>query len=139
MARLVGLMTIAAFSIGLSAVSAGPLQSQEGKNAERPVVTGRWSGSIEGTPHGTMSMSLTLKQDGQKVTGILTTDHTGDLAVEGEFVDGTLKLATASSEGESQLHLTMSGKFKDNDTMTGYMSAQVGDMTWTAARVKDKS
>ena len=53
---------------------------QAAKKTDQPTVEGRWTGRITGTPHGDMAMGLALKQDGKKVTGTLTTEHTGDIA-----------------------------------------------------------
>ena len=84
------------------------------------------------SPHGAMEMGLTLSQNGGKVTGTFASPH-GDMAVEGEFADGTLKLAT---EGEAGI--TFNAKLKDKDTLTGYISSSMGDMTFTAKRVVEK-
>ena len=74
-------------------------------------------------------MGLDLAQEGKKVTGTLATPHGDDLQVEGEFVGGTLTLATP---GGGDSHITMKAKLKDDGTLDGYLSSQMGDMTWTA-------
>ena len=57
----------------LSASQPRRLRRHGAKKTEPPTVEGRWTGRITGTPHGDMAMSLSLKQDGNKVTGTLTT------------------------------------------------------------------
>ena len=85
--------------------------------------------AVKGGPHGDMTMNLELAQEGKKVTGTFTTPH-GDLPVEGELVDATLTIATKG--GDTQVSLT--AKLKENGTLEGYLSSQMGDMTWTASR-----
>ena len=91
--------------------------------------------SVKGGPHGDTPMGLTLEQNGKKVSGILATPHGDDLQMEGEFAAGTLTLATPGG-GESKI--TMTAKLKDDGTLDGYLSSQMGDMTWTARRTNAK-
>ena len=99
-------------------------------------VTGAWTMKVEGSPHGDMTAGLTLKQDGTKVTGTFSSGHTPDMAVSGEFADGQLKIQTAG-EGDDKILFT--AKLKDDGTLAGVISMPLGDMKWTAVRVKDKS
>ena len=95
-----------------------------------PTVTGNWTLTVEGSPHGNMTMGLTLKQDGTKVTGTFASPH-GDMAVAGEFVDATLNVASAGSDDEK---ITFSAKLKEDGTLAGHLSSPMGDMKWTASR-----
>ena len=117
-----------------AAVSAAP---QHGKTEEKsaPSVTGRWSMSVKGSPHGDVTMGLELTQEGKKVSGSFATPHGDNLQVAGEFAEGTLTLATTSG-GESKISMT--AKLKEDGTLDGYLSSQMGDMTWTARRVTRK-
>ena len=96
-------------------------------------VAGKWTMTVK-SPHGVVAMALTLEQNGTKVAGTFTTPH-DDLRVEGEFTDRTLTLATPGA-GDSKIAMT--AKLKDNGTLDGYLSSQMGDMAWTAERVKEK-
>ena len=80
-------------------------------------------------------MGLTLEQNGKKVSGIFATPHGDDLQLEGEFAEGTLTLATP---GGGEAKITMTAKLKDDGTLDGYLSSQMGDMTWTARRASGK-
>jgi len=102
--------------------------------AAAPTVTGTWTMTVLGSPHGDMTMGLTLKQDGTKVTGTLASPH-GEMAVTGEFADGDLSLATGGGDDEK---LTFSAKLKDDGTLAGYLSSPMVDMKWTASRAEDK-
>jgi hypothetical protein len=96
-----------------------------------PTVTGTWTMTVEGSPHGNGTMGLTMKQDGTKVTGTFSTGHSADMAVSGEFVDGELKIETA---GDADAKILFSAKLKEDGTLAGYLSSPMGDMKWTASR-----
>ncbi len=96
-----------------------------------PTVTGTWSMSID-SPHGNMKTSLTLKQDGTKVTGTFRSQMP-DMNVEGTFENGTLKIETSDA---AEHKLIFSAKLKDDDTLAGYLSSEMGDMNWTAERAR---
>ena len=94
-------------------------------------VGGTWSMSID-SPHGNMKTSLTLKQDGTKVTGTFRSQMP-DMTVEGTFENGTLKVETSYT---AEHKLVFSAKLKDDGTLAGYVSSDMGDMNWTAERVQ---
>jgi hypothetical protein len=80
-------------------------------------------------------MGLVLEQQGSKVTGTFASPH-GDMPVEGEFIDGVLKLATTAQNADSQI--TFEARLKEERVLSGYLSSQIGDMRWMAERVKEK-
>ena len=110
---------------------------QDTQNDRKPAasVAGRWTASVKGSPHGDVTLGLELEQSEKKVSGTLATPHGDNLRVEGEFVEGTLTLATRSDD-ESRINMT--AKLKEDGTLTGYLSSQMGDMTWTAKRAAAK-
>lgn len=122
--RLVIAMALAA------GVSGAPHAAQE---TNAPSVAGKWTLSVD-SPHGATTMGLSLKQDGKKVTGTFASPH-GDSPVEGELVDGTLTLATTSTQPEAP-QVTFNATLKNDGTLAGYLSAAMGDMKWTAQRSK---
>ena len=98
-----------------------------------PSIAGTWSMAVD-SPHGAMTTSLDLKQDGTKVTGTFNSNgHMPDMKVEGTFSDGALKLET--TEG-SEHKIIFSAKLLENGTLSGYLSMEAGDMNWTAKRVE---
>ena len=127
-------ITLSVLITARAAVAAAP---QHGKTEEKsaPSVTGRWSMSVKGSPHGDVTMGLELTQEGKKVSGTFATPHGDDLQVAGEFAENTLTLATTNG-GESKISMT--AKLKEDGTLDGYLSSQMGDMTWTAHRVTRK-
>ena len=105
-----------------------------GASAAAPGVTGTWSVAVDG-PHGAATMSLVLTQDEKQVTGTFVSGHGRDLALTGEFADGTLRLESANADHEKVI---FNAKLKEDGTLAGYVSGPMGDMKWTAERVKDK-
>ena len=98
-------------------------------------VTGTWTMKVTGGPHGDATMGLVLKQQGTEVTGTFSSGHAADMAVHGEFTDGTLKIATG---GEEHGKIIFEAKLKADGTLGGYISSPVGDMRWTATRDEGK-
>ena len=114
-------------------VTALPAHPQGDAKADADL-TGRWTLALEGPAvHGVTTLGLTLTQKEARVTGTFASPH-GDMHVEGEFSNGTLNLATVDAEGDQQI--TFTAKLKDDGTLAGFMSSQMGDMKWTATRVK---
>ena len=94
-------------------------------------VSGTWSMSVD-SPHGKMKTSLTLKQDGTRVTGTFRSQMP-DMDVAGTFENGSLKIETSDT---AEHKLIFSARLKDDGTLAGYISGEMGDMNWTAARVQ---
>jgi hypothetical protein len=98
-----------------------------------PQVTGAWTLTAD-TPHGEATFSMTLAQDGRKVTGSCVTPHGDTRPLDGEFADRTLKLATTDN-GE---RFAFTAKLGDNDVLTGFVSTSVGDLKWVGRRQPKK-
>jgi hypothetical protein len=133
-ARLMNAVTAIVMAIGMVVMLDAQLGAQH-ENHGSASITGRWTMTVEGSPHGATTMGLTLKQDGKSVTGTFASPH-GDMPVKGEFVDKALTLATtANNEGGE---ITFKAKLKDDGSLSGFLSSSMGDMTWTATRAKEK-
>ena len=130
MTRLTGMFVALTMAVVLTSRTAS---AQVGAKAA-PGVAGTWTMAVDAGPHGATTMGLVLKQAGRKVSGSFASPH-GDVPVEGEFTDGSLTLATVSS-GPDVPDVSFTARLKDNGTLAGYMSSAMGDMTWTAERVK---
>jgi len=96
-----------------------------------PSVSGTWSMTVDAGSHGTLKMALTLKQEEMKVSGTFASPH-GDMAVEGTFENDALRLATGDGS------ITFTAKLKEDGTLSGYLSSEMGDMKWTAERASNK-
>jgi len=123
---------IAALAVVWMACSWGVLAQAA---AQTPSVAGRWVLAVA-SPHGDMEVTLVLTQDGKKVTGTLSSAHTGDRPVAGEVDDSSLKLSTTTGTTDDQFALT--AKFKDADALSGYLSTSMGDMNFSGTRAKEK-
>jgi hypothetical protein len=71
-------------------------------------VAGDWSLTIQ-SPTGTRTVPLTLKQDGEKITGMFKGPQ-GELPVEGTLVGNELKFAFAIPIQGQSLDISMTGK-----------------------------
>jgi hypothetical protein len=100
-----------------------------------PSVSGTWTMTVTGGPHGDATMGLVLKQEGTKVTGTFASGHGPDMEVTGEFVDGALKVETADT-GDGKI--LFNARLKEDGTLAGYVSSPMGDMKWTASRANKK-
>ena len=97
-------------------------------------VMGTWTMNVVGGPHGPATMQLVLKQDGTTVSGTFASGHGADMDMKGEFANGSLRIESA---GETHKVL-LSARLKDDGTLAGTLSSEVGDMKWTASRASDK-
>ena len=100
-----------------------------------PSVAGRWTMTVTGSPHGDVTMGLTLTQDASKVSGTFSSPH-GDMNVAGDFADGRLKIATTGGNEDERIYLD--ARLTADGTLSGIISSPMGDMKWTATRAKDK-
>jgi len=74
-------------------------------------VAGDWNLTIQ-SPTGTRTVPLTLKQDGEKITGMFKGPQ-GELPVEGTLVGTELKFAFAIPIQGQSLDISMTGKVED--------------------------
>jgi hypothetical protein len=102
--------------------------------AAGPGLTGAWKMTAM-SPQGAMELDLALKQDGEKVTGMISSAHTGDLPFDGTFASGTLKFATGGT-GSHTMHLDYTATLKSDGTLAGELTGPDVTMTWAAERVK---
>lgn len=102
------------------AVTLGPVAPPA---AAQGSTAGDWDVSLE-TPLGAQSVTLSLKQDGEKLTGELA-NPLGALPVTGSYTSGMMAVnATLVFQGMS-LQLGLNGKV-DGDTLSG--TAKAGDL-----------
>jgi hypothetical protein len=130
---------VLAFALAcLVVVSAVPALAQEAAKpeakAEKVDVTGAWDMTVE-TPNGAMENVGTLKQDGEKLTGILAGQR-GEIPIEGTVVGNEIKWVLSIDMGGQQMSIAFAGKV-EGDTMTGlWEMGGMGSSAWTAKRRK---
>ena len=95
-------------------------------------VSGDWNMTFQ-TEQGDTEVSLTLEQDGEKLTGSITSDQ-GTVEFEGTISDDKVKwVLEIEAEGQF-LEITIDGTV-DGDAMTGYADfGGFGGGDWTATR-----
>ena len=94
-------------------------------------VGGTWQMAIAETP---MSMRMVLAQKGTRVTGTLYNPHSNPIALSGEFENGRFRFFGSSKGGEWDYNLAGIGELKDDGSLAGSLTSNVGDMKWTATR-----
>ncbi len=90
--RILGIVfvALALVGIGVSFAQDKPAAGQDKKESaqEADPVTGDWDGSVE-TPNGTISFTLKLKLEKDKVSGEIASEQ-GSLPLTGTWADGKL-------------------------------------------------
>lgn len=126
-------MLVTAIAIGLLT----NLDAQQAKpKADTASVAGKWAISVT-NDQAPMEAGLTLTQNGAKVAGTFTSDHTGEAPVEGEFANGTLTFSIMlHGSSDPQMRVDFIGKMKDDGTLAGTLKGPMGEMSWTATRAK---
>jgi hypothetical protein len=125
--------TIARLFSGAVLVSAMAVTA--GSALEPAKVAGTWNvelqlESITGTP------IVTLKQDGEKLTGTYESRRYGEVPLQGSIKENAIHWVVAFSAEGTQIQGTFTGTV-DGDTMKGKVSYEgAGDGTWTAKRAK---
>jgi hypothetical protein len=115
---------------------AGALVAGAPQERKTTGVAGSWELTVKGpAAHGDMTATMELQQDGRKVSGRLTA-HGNTHPLAGEFNDGELSLHTTDTPDHHAITLT--ANLGDDGRLTGYLSGPMGDMQWTASKIKDK-
>ena len=129
------LIPFLAVVLGLAVtVSAQEKPKETPKEAQAVNVTGTWDMSVE-APQGTMSLSATFKQDGEKLTGTQTSQM-GETALEGSVKGDDIAFAIVFSMQGQEITITYAGKI-DGDKMSGTIEfGSYGSSTWTAQKRK---
>jgi hypothetical protein len=93
---------------------------------------GAWELTVE-TPQGANTSTLTLKQDGSKLTGDLASQM-GSTPVEGTFADGAVSVTANIDLQGTSLQLGISGKV-DGDALNGNVKfGDFGEFPFTGKR-----
>src|SRR5262245_63834104 len=125
----IGLAAVAAVVvIGLSVLSAA-VAAQSAKVD----LTGKWAFSVQ-TEAGSGTPTVTLKQDGEKLTGHYT-GQLGDVDDTGSVKGNDFSFAFSSDLQGTKLDVTYKGTIVNKDELKGSVSiAGLGEGTFTAKR-----
>jgi hypothetical protein len=128
-ARLFAVVIIAVLAVAVPA-------SAQDKPKEPPLinVTGTWDMSVE-TSQGTMALTSTFKQEGEKVTGTQSSQM-GEMPLEGTVKGADIAFAIVIDMQGQQVTITYVGKI-EGDTMSGTIEfGGMGSAAWTATKKK---
>jgi|WetSurMetagenome_2_1015567.scaffolds.fasta_scaffold298108_1 hypothetical protein len=96
-------------------------------------VAGEWKGTSKDTPQGDMTFTLSLKQDGDTVTGELDLGQGTFEIIDGTFKSNKLSFTIKTPDGNS---FEVTGTL-DKDQLTGTWKDNNGTSgTWTAEKGK---
>ena len=95
-------------------------------------VSGPWEVTID-SPQGAMSIDADLKQDGEALTGMITSPM-GNVELKGTFKNNELAFSYSVPLQGQNLDITMTGKLA-GDTIDGLVTiAGLGEVPWKAKR-----
>jgi len=103
--------------------------------AQAPVnVTGKWIFTVE-TSAGSGMPTVTLKQDGEKLTGHYSSQNFGEVDLTGTVKGTAITFMFGADVQGTHLDVTYSGTIENKDSMKGKVNlGGVGEGTFTAKR-----
>jgi hypothetical protein len=103
--------------------------------AQAPVnVTGKWIFTVE-TSAGAGMPTVTLKQDGEKLTGHYSSQTFGEVDLTGSVKGTAINFMFGADVQGTHLDVTYSGTIEGNDSMKGKVNlGGLGEGTFTAKR-----
>jgi hypothetical protein len=102
--------------------------------ATRVDVTGEWTFSVESAA-GTSMPAVTLKQEGQKLTGRYSSQIMGEATITGTVNGQAIDFTVSANVQGTTIELKYTGTIENKDSMKGKLSAgEFGDGTFTAKR-----
>ncbi len=97
-------------------------------------VTGTWTFTVMSAA-GTSNPMVTLKQDGEKLTGKYSSQLMGEAPLTGTVKGQAIDFVVSADVQGTAFQLTYSGTVDSKDSMKGKLSAgEFGDGTFTAKR-----
>jgi hypothetical protein len=97
-------------------------------------VTGAWVFTVT-SEAGTTNPAVTLKQDGEKITGHYSSQLFGEADLTGTVKGNTIEFTVAASIEGMKIELRYNGTLESNTSMKGTLSAgDLGGGTFTAAK-----
>ncbi len=98
-------------------------------------VTGKWALEVNTEAGGTTTPTVTLKQEGERLSGRYQSATLGDSDVKGTIKGQSIAFSlTGNAQGQS-IEVTYTGTVENNNTMKGKISlGGLGDGTFTGKR-----
>jgi hypothetical protein len=99
-------------------------------------VTGKWQLEVNTEAGGTTTPTVTLKQDGEKLTGHYSSATLGEADVAGTVKGQNIMFSFSADAGGQSLEVTYTGTVDGKDAMKGKISlGGLGEGTFTAKRM----
>jgi len=118
----------------LALAVAVPVQAQEAPKDQKIDITGTWELTVE-SPQGSMVITATYKQDGEKLTGSHVSEM-GETPLTGTVKGSEIEYTITIDAGGQNFSILHKGKV-DGDTIKGTADlGGMGTMNWTAKRKK---
>ena len=127
------LFTALAVVLGLAVTAFAQEKPQEKPKETTAVnVTGTWDMAVE-APQGTMSLTVAFKQEGEKLTG-MQSSQMGEIALEGSVKGTDIAFVVVINMQGQDMTITYTGKI-DGDTMSGAIEfGTFGSSTWAGKK-----
>jgi hypothetical protein len=108
-------------------------------DAKKGDVTGTWTWSTQGQGGQTFEQKAKLKQDGEKVTGVIVGRNNQETEIkEGKLKDGELHFDVTRERNGQSMTIHYKGKV-DGDSIKGTSEREGGQSReWVAKRAKDE-
>ena len=112
--------------VGLAVFAATALAGQ----AAKVDVTGKWQFTVQ-TDAGTGTPTVTLKQDGEKLSGHYSSETLGEADLTGTVKGNDVKFSFSASLQGQAIPVSYSGTLDGNDSMKGTLDIAGGMATGT--------
>jgi len=107
----------------------------QGSEKTKVDVTGSWALEVQTDAGGTTTPSVTLKQDGEKLTGHYSSATLGEADVTGTVKGTSVTFAFNASVQGTSLAVTYTGTVENNNSMKGKISlGGLGDGSFTGKK-----
>ena len=117
------------------ALSSSPTRSVEANGVVADNITGKWTLSVA-APGEAVDVILDLKQDGEAVTGTMTSTHGSGKVTKGTFKKNKLTATLAADIQGSQAELQIDGTV-DGEKISGSLTATgLGTFAYSGAKNK---
>ena len=118
----------------LVALAVGTVSARGSAQASKIDVTGKWLFTVQ-TDAGTGTPTVTLKQDGEKLTGHYSSATLGEADLTGTLKDKDIKFSFKADLQGNALDVTYAGTVEDKDSMKGTVDiAGLSNGTFTGKR-----
>ncbi len=121
-------------AVGTVLSASGALPLVASAQGDKVDLTGKWTFTVQ-TEAGSGTPTVTLKQDGEKLTGHYSSQTLGEAELTGTVKGQEIKFSFAANAGGTEVQVSYSGTIENKDSMKG--AVDIGGLaqgTFTAKR-----